>query len=51
MDAFRLIATVVVLIAVAVFILLFEKKRATRIERDLSEMSRQRRKRRSEDES
>jgi Mg2+/citrate symporter len=51
MDAFRVIATVVVLIAVAVFILLFEKKRATRIERDLSEMSQQRRKRRSEEES
>jgi hypothetical protein len=50
-DAFRLLMTVVVLIAVAVFILLFEKKRATRIERDLSEMSRRHRQRGSEDES
>jgi hypothetical protein len=50
-DAFRLVATVVVLIGVAVFILLFEKKRATRIERDLSEMGRRRRRREADDES
>ena len=51
MDAFRLIVTVIVLVRVAVFILLFEKKRARRIERDLSEMSRKRRHLGSEDES
>lgn len=37
-DAFRLVLTVVVLLAIALFILAFEKKRAKGIERDLKEM-------------
>jgi hypothetical protein len=37
-DAFGLVLTVVVLLAVAVLILLFEKRRAQGIERDLGEM-------------
>jgi hypothetical protein len=38
-----LVATVVVLVAVAVFILLFERKRAQRIEHDLRDQARHRR--------
>ncbi len=43
MNAFGLVLTIVVLVGVAIFILLFERKRATRIERDLRDMSAQRR--------
>lgn len=43
MDAFRLVVTIVVLVGVALFILLFERKRATRIQRDLREMAEERR--------
>lgn len=39
MDAFGLVVTVVVMLAVAAFILLFERKRARQIERDLRERS------------
>ncbi len=39
MDAFGVVLTVIVLVGVAVFILLFERKRATRIERDLRNMA------------
>ncbi len=42
-DGFRLVLTVLVLLAIAVFILLFEKKRAKGIERDLKEMGDERR--------
>ena len=38
MEVYRLVLTVVALVAIAVAILLFERKRATRIERDLREM-------------
>ena len=39
MDVFGLVLTVVVLVGVAVFILLFERQRASRIERDLRDMA------------
>lgn len=39
MDAFGLVLTIVVLVGVAIFILLFERKRATRIQHDLREMA------------
>jgi hypothetical protein len=39
MDAFGLVLTIVVLLGVALFILLFERKRATRIQHDLREMA------------
>ena len=42
MDAFRLVVTVVVMIGVVVAILLFEKRRAQRIERDTRRMARER---------
>ena len=42
MDAFRLALTVVVAIAVVVAILLFEKRRAQRIERDTRSMAQDR---------
>ena len=42
MDVFRLVATVVVLMGVVVAILLFEKRRARRIERDTRSMARDR---------
>jgi hypothetical protein len=42
-DGFRLVLTVLVLLGIAVFILLFEKKRAKGIERDLKEMGDERR--------
>ena len=51
MNAYGVILTVVVLIGVAVFILLFERKRATRIESDLRRMARERRPPGSEGES
>ena len=38
-DAFGVVLTIVVLVGVALFILLFEGRRATRIERDLRGMS------------
>jgi len=41
MGLFGLIVTIVVLVAVAVFILLFERKRARQIEHDLHEMGEQ----------
>ena len=44
MGLYGSILTIVVLVGVAVFILLFEKKRATRIERDLGEMADRQRK-------
>lgn len=40
MDAFRLVLTVVVMIGVVVAILLFEKRRAQRIEHDTREAAR-----------
>lgn len=40
MDAFGLVVTVVVMIGVVVAILLFEKRRAQRIERDTRSMAR-----------
>jgi uncharacterized membrane protein affecting hemolysin expression len=42
MDAFRLLVTVLVMIGVVVAILLFEKRRAQRIERDTRDMARDR---------
>ena len=39
MDALGVVLTAIVLVGIAVFILLFEKKRAQRIERDLHEMA------------
>jgi hypothetical protein len=42
-EAFRAVATIVVLVGVAVFILLFEKKRAQGIERDLKRAADERR--------
>jgi len=42
-DAFSVVLTVMVLIAVAVFILLFERKRARQIEHDLRSDARKRR--------
>jgi hypothetical protein len=50
-DAFGVALTVVVLLGVAVFILLFERRRAARIERDLKDASRQRRNASPADES
>lgn len=41
MDAFGLLATIVVLLGVATLILLFEKKRAKQIQRDLEDMARE----------
>lgn len=43
MDLFGVIATIVVLLAIAVGILLFERRRAEQIETDLRDMARQRR--------
>lgn len=43
MDAFGVVLTVVVLFAVAVFILAFERRRAREIERDLRKQARDRR--------
>lgn len=42
MTLYSVIATVVVLLAVAVLILLFERKRAREIEHDTREMARER---------
>jgi len=42
MGLFDVILTVVVLLAVAVLILLFERRRARQIERDVGQMSRDR---------
>ncbi len=42
MDAFRLALTVVVMVGVVAAILLFEKRRAQRIERDTRSMARDR---------
>lgn len=39
MDAFRLVATVVVMVGVVVAILLFERRRAERIRRDTGRMA------------
>jgi uncharacterized membrane protein affecting hemolysin expression len=39
MDAFRLVLTVVVMLGVVAAILLFERRRAQRIERDTREMA------------
>ena len=39
MDTFRVVVTILVLLGVALLILLFEKKRAKRIERDLKDMA------------
>ena len=39
MDAFRLVATVVVMVGVVVAILLFEKRRAERIRHDTGRMA------------
>jgi len=46
MDVLALVATVVVLLGVVVFILMFERQRATGIERDLRGMAPRRRTRR-----
>jgi hypothetical protein len=46
MDVLALVLTVVVLAGVVVFILVFERQRATRIERDLHDMAPGRRPRR-----
>ena len=43
MNALGLVLTIVVLLFVALLILLFERKRATGIERDLKKMSREQR--------
>ena len=43
MDVFALVLTVIVFAGVVVFILMFERQRATRIERDLRDMSPRRR--------
>jgi hypothetical protein len=40
MDVFALVLTLVVLAGVVVFILMFESRRATQIERDLHDMGR-----------
>ena len=40
MDAFRLLVTVLVMVGVVVAILLFERRRAERIERDTQQMGR-----------
>ena len=40
MDAFRLVATVIVMAGVVVAILLFERRRAERIARDTQDMAR-----------
>ena len=50
MDAYGVVLTVVVMVLVAVAILLFEKKRATRIERDLKQMSHEQQAPRPDDE-
>jgi len=39
MDAFRLVATIVVLVGVVAAILLFERRRARAIERDTRDMA------------
>ena len=39
MDAFGLVLTIIVLVGMALLILLFERKRATRIQHDLREMA------------
>lgn len=46
MDSFGMVLTIVVLVGVAVFILLFEKKRAKQIERDLRGTADEQRRRR-----
>lgn len=43
MNTFGVVLTIAVLVGVAIFILLFEKQRATRIERDLRDMADERR--------
>ena len=48
MNAYGVILTIVVLVAIAVAILLFEKKRAKEIEHDLGEMARGKPERRPE---
>ena len=48
MNTFSVVLTVVVLVAIAVAILLFEKKRAQEIERDLGDMARGSRRKRSD---
>ena len=45
MTLFEVIVTVLVLVGVVVLILLFERKRAEQIERDVGEMNRERRQR------
>jgi hypothetical protein len=40
MDAFRILATVLVMVGVVVAILLFERRRADRIARDTRDMAR-----------
>ncbi len=47
MTTFSVFLTIVALVGVALLILLFERKRARRIERDLSGMADERAKRRS----
>ena len=42
-NAFGLVLTIVALLGVALLILLFERQRATRIERDLGDMAKERR--------
>ena len=42
MDAFRLLVTVLVMVGVVVAILMFERRRAERIERDTQQMGRDR---------
>ena len=46
MDAFRLVATVVVMVGVVVAILLFERRRAEQIRRDTTRMAQGRPRRR-----
>ena len=41
-DAFRLLVTVLVMVGVVVAILMFERRRAERIERDTQQMGRDR---------
>lgn len=42
MNTFSVVMTIIALVGVALFILLFERKRARRIERDLSGMAEER---------
>lgn len=43
MSAFEVVLTAIVLVAVALFILFYERKRATRIQRDLKRANEERR--------